>query len=152
MRGGNSTKKTHGMSRTPTYRSWVSMMYRCYSDKAGNTEYYYNKGITIHPSWWQFEQFLADMGLRPDGKTLDRIDGTKPYGPDNCRWADHSTQMQNKAAPHTNKVGIKGISLNRKGSYQVTVQYRGVKKNAYSGKDFFEACCVRRSWEAAQGV
>ena len=85
----------HGEARpgkqSPTYRSWMSMRTR--------TKHKTNKcyeHIEVVPEWHSFERFKADMGERPDGTTLDRIDGTKGYGPGNCRWATDVEQARNK--------------------------------------------------------
>lgn len=87
---------THGMSRTPTYQTWLSMKRRCYEVTAQNYKHYGAKGIAVCDRWLHsFENFLADMGERPEGKTLDRIDRAKNYEPSNCRWATQSEQMNN---------------------------------------------------------
>jgi len=86
--------RKHGMAGTPTYKSWHQMHQRC-AGKHGHN-YYVENGITVCERWGAFENFLADMGERPVGTTLDRIDGTKGYSPDNCRWADVFTQANNK--------------------------------------------------------
>jgi hypothetical protein len=89
-----STK--HGMYGTPTYKSWQAMKGRC-AGRLSKAKYYADKGITVCERWQLFENFYADMGARPEGMTLDRIDPNGHYEPANCRWADKQTQMRNKA-------------------------------------------------------
>lgn len=88
--------KTHGMSRSPTYRSWDAMMQRCYNPKNIGYGIYGGRGIRVCQRWHLFENFLADMGLRPKGKTVDRLKSAKDYSPDNCRWATGREQRLNR--------------------------------------------------------
>ena len=94
MTGG--WNKTHGMSRTRTYNSWHQMKQRSYTGTATSTKYYLDKGIVICESWLRFENFLADMGERPEKTSLDRIDGSKGYYKENCRWATIKQQQRNR--------------------------------------------------------
>jgi hypothetical protein len=87
--------KTHGMYDTPTYSVWVNMVQRCTNTKHTNAKRYSLRGITVCESWLNFENFLADMGERASGQTLDRIDNDKGYCKENCRWTDAKTQMRN---------------------------------------------------------
>jgi hypothetical protein len=90
-----SSKLTkHGMAGTPTYKSWHQMHQRC-SGKHGH-DYYLKSGITVCERWNDFLLFYEDMGERPDGTTLDRIDGSRGYEPSNCRWATTEEQANNK--------------------------------------------------------
>lgn len=87
----------HGMSRTRTYNTWQTMIQRCHNPN--HTSYYLfgARGITVCKRWREsFINFYKDMGERPEGRTLDRIDPNKSYGPRNCRWATPTEQMHNR--------------------------------------------------------
>ena len=86
--------KQHGMYGTPTYKSWAEMKSRC-DHPHRSTGHYEN--ITYCERWKDFRNFFEDMGIRPEGTTLDRIDFTGNYEPGNCRWADIYTQENNRS-------------------------------------------------------
>lgn len=92
-RGGSKPK--HGMYATPTYYSWQHMKRRCTDTKFHQYPKYGGRGIAVCERWLVFENFLADMGVRPLGTTLDRKDGSKGYEPGNCRWATPREQRLN---------------------------------------------------------
>jgi hypothetical protein len=71
---------------------------RCSNPNRHDWHRYGGAGITVAPEWNSFEQFVVDMGNAPPGRTLDRIDGSKGYGPDNCRWATPHEQALNSRA------------------------------------------------------
>lgn len=99
--------KTHGMTYTPEYGTWVAMKKRCYYHKTNDYERYGGAGITVCDQWrTSFEQFYKDVGPKPGpGYSLDRIDGTKGYFPENVRWATFSEQAKNRIiAPKRQKV------------------------------------------------
>ncbi len=86
----------HGMARTPIYKTWCSMIERCYTDTHQAFQHYGGRGIEVCERWRHgFDNFYADMGDRPEGLSLDRIDNNKGYTPDNCRWATSEEQMAN---------------------------------------------------------
>ena len=78
-----------------TYVTWIAMRARCYNPNIPDFKKYGARGITICNRWNSFTNFLTDMGERPKGTTLDRIDNELGYKPDNCRWATKSEQCRN---------------------------------------------------------
>ncbi len=121
-------KFTHGHATggtvSPTYRSWQSMRNRCLytGDRCYST--YGGAGITVCPRWREsFEAFFADVGERPSGKTIDRIDGSKGYlcgrfeccGQDetNCRWATPTEQTRNRKATKLSSAKVIDIRTRR---------------------------------------
>lgn len=96
-----SKRVTHGQAgrlngRSPTYNIWAEMVQRCTNPKSRSWPHYGGRGVTLCDRWRKFENFWEDMGDRPQGKSLDRIDNNGGYSPGNCRWADTHTQTRNK--------------------------------------------------------
>lgn len=95
---------THGATIgdrwTPTYKSWHRMRERC--ERKGHNRYarYGGRGISVCARWATFENFLADMGERPDGHSIDRIKTDGNYEPSNCRWATRKQQARNTTTNH----------------------------------------------------
>lgn len=88
--------KSHGMTKTPTYKTWISMKARCFNPQDTGYHRYGARGITVCERWLVFEHFLADMGERPSGLTIDRISNDGNYEPDNCRWTTMKVQSNNR--------------------------------------------------------
>lgn len=86
------------MKRSPTYSSWENMRARCLNPNAVNYAFYGGRGITVCERWASYRNFLADMGERPPNTTLDRIDNSAGYSPDNCRWTTRKQQSRNTRA------------------------------------------------------
>lgn len=81
---------------SPTYHTWSGMKARCTNPKNNHFQRYGARGIHFCERWMTFENFLADMGEKPEGCSLDRIDNNRGYEPGNCRWATHTQQANNK--------------------------------------------------------
>lgn len=114
---GNQYGKTHGMHETPTYKSWTAMKYRCLKVDSRQYPDYGGRGIIVCERWMKFENFLADMGERPEGRTLDRINNDGGYSPENCRWATRSEQQKNKRPAKRLDVCKRGHVLAEVGVY-----------------------------------
>lgn len=86
---------THGASESLAYSAWEHMWSRCTNSNVDGYEIY--KDRCPPDSWRDFSVFLADVGPRPEGLSLDRIDNDKPYGPGNCRWVSMKVQQNNRS-------------------------------------------------------
>jgi len=87
------SNRTHGLAnKTKTYRTWKEMRQRCLNPNATQWKWYGGRGVSICERWSTYENFLSDMGERPDGRTIDRKDSDGNYEPSNCRWATQKEQ------------------------------------------------------------
>lgn len=92
----HSGRPVKGVPCSPTYRSWTAMKVRCSYEKHPAFKNYGGRGIKVCDRWDEFENFLEDMGERPSGRTLDRIENDKDYFKSNCRWATPTQQTANR--------------------------------------------------------
>ena len=131
----NKAGATHGMTGTPTWVVWDNMIQRCTNPNHKSYKEYGARGITICPAWRnEFATFHKDMGPRPAGMSIDRIDNDKGYEPGNCRWATVVEQANNRRNNITLTVGGVTDTLanwsRKTGIGQKTIMYR--IKNGWS--------------------
>ena len=86
----------HGGWKTGAYKSWEGMRTRCNNPNAEKFHHYGGRGITVCERWNSYANFLADMGPRPEGRSLDRVNNDGNYEPENCRWATAQEQRANR--------------------------------------------------------
>lgn len=136
------------------YHSWRGMKSRCLSEKNTHYKHYGALGIGICEEWLDSENgflnFFNDMGERPKGKTLDRIDVYGNYCKENCRWADLTTQAYNTKRNHLNKSGRIGVRIEERFcrvKYIANISYRNKTYHLGSFDSFEEACKAREEAE-----
>lgn len=131
---------THLMSYSPEYRSWSHMKERCLNPDCADYPDYGGRGIVVCEQWLgSFQAFYADMGPRPEGHSLDRIDVNGNYEPRNCRWANNETQAQNKRRGRVVVLGGETVALSVACRAR-GVSYKLIHKRMSKGMSFDEAC------------
>jgi hypothetical protein len=132
--------------KTPEYITWDNMQQRCTNPKNPAYENYGGRGITICERWNIYSCFLQDMGNKPTpAHEIERKDNNGNYTPENCCWIPPEKQGRNKRIYRTNKSGVSGVHFSE------SIKLWRVKVDGlflYNGKDFFEACCVRKAEDA----
>ena len=100
------TRITHGLCRGDslrTYRIWINMIARCTNPNDGSFAYYGGRGITVCDRWHDVATFISDMGLVPDGYSIERHDVNGNYEPFNCSWIPKGTQSANRRCSYSNR-------------------------------------------------
>lgn len=133
----------------PTQISWQEMFRRCYDTRRPKYANYGHRGIRVCKEWHNYAAFLVDMGERPAGTTLGRLNNDGNYEKANCAWQTTAEQADNKGHYKNNTSGVKGVSYDSTHSkWAAHTKGGGInRKRIYFGMDFFEAVCARKSWE-----
>lgn len=115
---------THGMSGTTEHRAWILMRYRCVNKNCDAYYRYGKRGISVCKRWNDsFQNFFDDMGKRPPGKELDRIDNNKGYSPRNCRWATAEQNIQNSSLAKLNRKKVLEIRKSKLSVINLSKKY-----------------------------
>lgn len=141
-------REQHGLSKTRTYKTWEMMIQRCHNPKFDGFFRYGGRGIFVCDAWRaSFLSFLSDMGHRPVGTTLDRIDVNTGYSKENCRWVGQSEQRFNTRMPDRNSSGRTGVRWHKGGKkWSAEIGVEG--KNIFLGLFTEKASAVRAREEA----
>lgn len=119
--------RTHGLSKTRSYASWTKMMQRCYDPRHPHYASYGGTGVKVCRRWHFFTRFYEDMGERPAGTTIDRVDGAKGYSLDNCRWATRKQQANNTKSNRIVRFSGEDITLAELAD-RTGIQYHTLRK------------------------
>lgn len=140
------------MRNHPLYWIWAAMRQRCTNPNAVYYPIYGGRGITVCERWDDFSKFLEDMGERPEGTSLDRIDNDGNYEPSNCRWTNGTIQNFNRSLLSSNKSGYHGVRLTKEGNWGVHTTLN--RTHTYWGtfETLEEALSARLSAEALLGI
>ncbi len=117
----------HGMTKTTIYVTWQNMKRRCLDPKFPGYDGWGGRGITVCERWLDFTNFYKDMGEKPKGLTLERIDNDGNYEPSNCRWATPHEQLMNQRLRKDNSSGYRGIQKHSDGGWMLRInnKYHG---------------------------
>jgi hypothetical protein len=129
----------HGMTDSRVYHIWSSAIQRCSNPKNKRYSRYGGRGIKVCKRWLKFENFYKDMGDKPDGKSLERINNNKGYSPSNCRWATIKEQQNNM---HSNRnITYKGITK----TLSQWAEFKGINKSTLAKR-------ISRGWSIKRAL
>ncbi len=114
---------TVNYTQTPTYRTWRAMMGRCNNPNHKDYPKYGAAGISVSPHWYNFVNFLNDMGIRPTGKSIDRINGNLGYYKENCRWATAKEQGRNLKCNKLTESDVANIRADHRTQSVIAAEY-----------------------------
>lgn len=141
--------KSHGMTGTPTYTSWQKLCSRTRSEEYAE----WHSDVEICDRWdttrgGSFDNFLEDMGVRPEGTTINRINGAKIYSKETCEWATLSVQSFDQKRKNTNKSGRTGVGWRKERNvWDARICVNNKTILLYYGDSYEEACAARTAAE-----
>lgn len=130
--------KNDGRSKLPEYKIWKGMRNRCYNPNNIKFANYGGRGITVCERWNNFWNFYHDMGKRPEGCSIDRIDVNKGYSPDNCRWATVEMQENNRTTTRFVTIGKETKSI-KQWADVYGISNKTVRDRLYRGWDIIKS-------------
>ena len=119
-------KKDH-----PLYQTWLRMCQRCSNPNRPNYKYYGGRGISVSQEWLDFSNFTKDMGEKPEGKSLDRVNNDLGYSKDNCKWStieEQNSKKRESSLYRNNTSGVKNIYFRKGRGYYVVYGWNSGKR------------------------
>jgi hypothetical protein len=128
------------MSKTPVYAVWHEMVNRATNPKHKHSKYYSERGISVSNDWLEFENFYRDMGDRPEGSWLERVDNSEGYSKENCVWSDVSSQCSNRRSLKNTSGRIGVYWESEVGRWKTSMIVKGKQVAGKRFDDYQEAC------------
>jgi hypothetical protein len=139
----------HGMYGSRTYNSWQTMIQRCTNPNNTNYPKYGGKGVIVCDRWLpesggSFENFIEDMGVRPQNTSLNRIDSSKIYSKETCEWANANIQAYDQVVRKENTTGVAGVRWRKdRNVYEARISKDGKQLLLYYGPSLQDAINAR---------
>jgi hypothetical protein len=138
----------------PLYGTWTNMRDRCNNPNNKDYKFYGAKGIKVCVAWNDFLTFVEDLkniGNKPEGFTLDRIDPAKDYLPENVQWSSKTKQARNQSINKHNKTGVSGVNKMKCGGYIARIRNDGERLYLGYFKNLDDAVKARKDKEKELG-